>query len=136
MSEGFARAGEVKLTLLADGRTWRLERRVLWRRRYEGDAATGDGRVHVELRVEAPAGTTTDLASTPRLLWPIMPPSGRYAAAAVIHDTLYRNRALPRVICDAIFLAAMRDLSVKPWRRFLMWLGVRLFGASSYRIRR
>ena len=50
--------------------------------------------------VVVPKGFRTDLASSPRILWPILPPFGRWSAAAVLHDYLYRgtkHRALPFV---------------------------------------
>lgn len=39
--------------------------------------------------IRVPAGTVTDLASVPRLLWAVFPPHGRWAKAAIIHDYLY-----------------------------------------------
>lgn len=83
--------------------------------------------------VTVPAGTRTDFASIPRLLWPLIgQPAGRYAQAAVLHDHLYRTRAMPRSMCDRIFREAMEVLDV-PWhQRWLMWAGVRIGGSAAY----
>jgi len=72
-------------------------------------------------------GFETDLASTPRILWIILPPYGKYARAAVIHDWLYyKDRGYTRKEADKIFLEAMRDYKVETWKRVLMYYGVRL----------
>jgi len=42
---------------------------------------------HGEITV--PAGFDTDYASIPRIFWPIYPPDGEYAPAAILHDFLY-----------------------------------------------
>jgi Protein of unknown function (DUF1353) len=39
--------------------------------------------------IVVPAGFVTDFASTPRALWSVIPPTGRYQLAAVVHDFLY-----------------------------------------------
>ena len=39
--------------------------------------------------ITVPAGFVTDFASTPRAIWAILPPTGRYQLAAVVHDFLY-----------------------------------------------
>ncbi len=102
-----------------DGRSWTLMEPLV----YETDFAT----------IEVPAGTMTDFASTPRLLWPIFPPFGRYNRAAVIHDYLYRNGLATRARADAIFLEAMKATGVATWRRVFMYLAVRAFGWRAYR---
>lgn len=110
---------KIRVEALPDGGNWRLLEAISYRH--------GDVAVHV------PAGFETDFASTPRLLWPIFPPFGRWTAAAVIYDYLYRTGLQPKVIADAIFMAAMQDLGVPEWKRWAMYLAVRLFGGSSYR---
>lgn len=74
------------------------------------------------------AGFETDLASIPRLFWPILPPFGRYAAAAVVHDYLYQAHEGSRTHADLVFLAAMRELGVATWKRAVLYQAVRLFG--------
>ena len=82
------------------------------------------------LAVTVPDGFMTDLASVPRLLWPIVPPhSPDYAAAAVLHDYLYEwNEGMfTKVVADGIFYEAMRVLGVPAWRAIMMYLAVRLW---------
>ena len=86
-------------------------------------------------RITVPAGFVTDLASTPRLMWAIVPPLGRYMLAAIVHDYLYPPRSPEddRSRADGIFLKGMRALGVPRWQRGLMWLAVRVFGGRFYR---
>ena len=76
--------------------------------------------------VEVPAGFVTDGASTPRLLWSIFPPAGRYAPAAAVHDYFCTTRCISRFLADAIFRDLMMALGVPLWKRWLMWAGVRI----------
>ena len=88
--------------------------------------------------VTVPAGFVTDLASVPRGLWPLMPPSGRYAPAAIVHDYLYQHQRVGDVVisrgyADSVLRRASGDLGV-PWRiRWPMYLGVRSFGWAIWR---
>jgi len=79
-----------------------------------------------------PAGFVTDFASTPRALWSVLPPTGRYQLAAVVHDFLYWDQACQREQADAIFRVAMSESNVKPRERDLMWRAVRQFGQSAW----
>lgn len=40
--------------------------------------------------IHIPSGFEWDGSSTPRFLWPILPPDGDFEIAALIHDYLYR----------------------------------------------
>ena len=82
--------------------------------------------------VVIPKGFITDFASTPKILYPVFPPIGKYNKACIIHDYLYQNKALPRKTCDLYFLQAMEVLGVSKWRRYSMYYAVRLFGKKSY----
>jgi hypothetical protein len=81
-----------------------------------------DGAVYV------PAGFSTDFASIPRGLWNVLPPTGRYGKAAVVHDFLYRCSDVDRATCDKVFLEAMQVLGVGWFTRRAMYLAVRAFG--------
>jgi hypothetical protein len=86
--------------------------------------------------ITVPKGFVTNFASTPRWLWSILPPSGKWNRAAVLHDYLY-SIAVPTAHCsrwmaDAIFRDAMYRLGVSLWRRWVMWAGVRVFGNRGY----
>lgn len=78
--------------------------------------------------VLVPEGFKTDLASTPRLLWPIFPPGGPWIRAAILHDYLYSLPSCSRFLADALFREAMYDLGVPWWRRVVMYYAVRFFG--------
>ena len=82
---------------------------------------------------QVPQGFVTDFASTPRLIWWLIPPYGRYTRAAVLHDWFYRIRAdmMPRKEADGIFRRVMREEGVG-WRRWVMWAAVRLFGGFAW----
>src|SRR5262245_46141191 len=58
--------------------------------------------------VVVPAGFVTDFASTPRALWSVVPPTGRYQLAAVVHDFLYWDQGCAREQADA---------QMRRWRR-------------------
>jgi hypothetical protein len=94
--------------------------------------------------ITIPAGFQTDFASIPRALWSILPPTGRYGKAAVLHDFLYQNLGLVRINptveaeaivkrftraeCDGIFRDAMLVLGVSSFTAYAMWVAVRAFG--------
>lgn len=80
-----------------------------------------------------PQGQRTDMASTPRGLWPWFPPFGTYSKAAVVHDCLYRSHRATRREADAIFYRAMIACGTARWRARVMWWGVRCFGFWAYR---
>ena len=82
--------------------------------------------------IVVPAGFVTDFASTPRALWSVIPPTGRYQLAAVVHDFLYWDQGCTREQADAIFRVAMAESNVKPFERDLMWEAVRNFGQSAW----
>jgi len=82
--------------------------------------------------IKIPAGFITDFASTPRFLWSIFPPFGKYGKASVVHDFLYSKYIYSRKQCDEIFLEAMGVLKVPKWKKYLMYYAVRLFGRSHY----
>lgn len=82
--------------------------------------------------IKVPAGTVTDLASVPRLLWVIFPPHGKWAKAAIIHDYMYANAIGTKKLADKIFLEAMEVLGVPKVKRTLMYWAVRLFGRGAY----
>lgn len=87
-----------------------------------------------DYRIDVPAGFETDFASVPQILWGIIPPTGSYGKAAVIHDYLYRTRGLAtRKQADAVLLEAMTFLQVDWLTRQALYWGVRVGGWSSYR---
>ena len=102
---------------------------------YVGDAIRQRFRAQIYgqvVSVRVPAGTITDLATVPRLLWVIFPPHGQYAKAAIIHDYLYDQAIGSKTFADSVFLEAMEVLAVPGWRRVLKYWAVRLFGRGNY----
>ena len=87
----------------------------------------------LDARVTVPKGFRTDFASVPRLPFAYWLFGGDFDdEAATVHDFLYTDGKVPRAQADAVFLEALRVLGVPRWRRWPMWLGVRLFGGSHY----
>ncbi len=118
----------MELHLIDTGETYwgrsvmRLSRPLTWRYRmfYDGDLA-------VSVVVKVPRGYRTDFASVPRLLWPIVNPTGPWRAAAVVHDWLC-DRCVRRPLVDAIFYCIMvEDARIKPWQRCLIYGAVRCY---------
>lgn len=87
--------------------------------------------------ITVPEGFTCDMASVPKLLWWWLPPLGRYAHAALLHDYLYSLHRLAdlgerRSRVDLSFLRQMKRDGVG-WRtRWVMYLAVRAFGRSAW----
>ena len=103
---------------LEDGRHWKLVEKFEFNNK--------------KYTISVPAGFITDFASVPRIFWWLIPPTGRYGKAAVVHDFCYRKACFSRKECDWIFLEGMRALGVPKWKRLIMWAAVRLFGWSAY----
>ncbi|MEW8253759.1 MAG: DUF1353 domain-containing protein [Candidatus Thiodiazotropha taylori] len=89
-------------------------------------------------RITVTQGATTDGASIPRAFWRFIggPFSGKYIAAALIHDQLYVTQGydgmFTRKEVDEIFHRAMISLGVKSWRARLMFWAVRVGGGSGW----
>ncbi len=82
--------------------------------------------------VEVPRGFVTDLASVPPAFWGALPPTGRYAYAAVVHDYLYWEQPVDRAAADDIFRIAMQDLRVPSGTVSTLYEAVRWGGAGSW----
>lgn len=106
-----------------DGHTWKVVNEFVY--------MTNVGKLG---SVHVPACFLTDFASVPKALWNIMPPTGMYGKAAVLHDYLYRTPHIAsKADADSVFLEAMTALGVGWWTRNVMYHGVRVFGGSSYK---
>ena len=73
-----------------------------------------------------PCGFETNFASVPRPLTWLVPASGVYSKAAVLHDWLCGEPTISRYDADGIFRRSMRELGVSDLRRYVMWSAVRL----------
>ena len=96
-------------------------------------------------RIVVAKGFITDFASIGALLYiaPLLYAllAGYGDKAATIHDWLYRGYGIvtatgtyypTRKEADRIFYAALRDEGVARWRASFFYVGVRLFGRSSF----
>ena len=90
----------------------------------------------IEVRVTVPAGFTSDGASIPWPLWPILgnPISTdgvheKHLIPAVVHDWLCEAAMCyeDRVLGDAIFFRLLAEYEVPYWKRAAMYLGVRFY---------
>ena len=84
-----------------------------------------------------PKNFITDGASCPRILWALCAPmSGPQAEAAVLHDYLYSKDCplqYSRLEADDIFWEAMRSNGTGLIKAWLIYRGVRIGGASSFK---
>ncbi len=80
-------------------------------------------------RFTVPRGMDTDFASIPRVFTWFLPRYGKYTKSAILHDYLWRKKAVAGEItwidADAIFRRSMRELDVAFLRRWIMWSAVR-----------
>jgi len=99
--------------------------------------AEGQYRARDGVTVTVPRGFVTDLASTPRWLWSLLPPHGGLALASLPHDWGYaqggKHGLLPKPWWDALF----RDLlaitpDVPRWKAAIAYLGVRYGGKGGW----
>lgn len=82
--------------------------------------------------IVVPSGFVCDLASIPQIAHSVMPKHGRHTWAAVVHDWLYHCRFPDRKTADRIFLEAMTVMRVEAWRKWVMYLAVRLAGQRAW----
>lgn len=116
---------------LDDERTWRVVEAFEYIASFAGISWT----------ICVPVGFITDFASIPRAFWSILPPTGRYGKAAVIHDFLYNqaNAKVPgteitivKAMADRIFYDAMGVLGVPKWQRVVMYAAVCIGGRGNF----
>jgi hypothetical protein len=79
-----------------------------------------------------PKGFQTDLNSTPR--WPVVfwLFGASSSEAAAIHDWLYSSHEVTRAMADQVLREASAVTDVPAWRRWGIWAGVRVGGASHW----
>ncbi|MEN6605901.1 MAG: DUF1353 domain-containing protein [Bryobacteraceae bacterium] len=91
----------------------------------------------LERIVRVPRGFITDFASIPRFLWPLLPPTGTYGKAAVVHDMLYRHPACVAPACtweeaNLTLYEGMVALGVGWLTRHAIFWGVQLGGWATW----
>jgi hypothetical protein len=85
-----------------------------------------------------PVGYRCDMASIPRILWPLIAPFELSINAPLLHDWLYENDGryvlgrFTRGEVDKLFLKIMEEEGVPRWRRVLSYWAVRAFGKRSF----
>lgn len=92
-----------------------------------------------------PIGATTDGASTPQVIWNVIPPFGKGWLAYALHDAAYRNTllwlddlgnwhraAFEKSVCDGLLDEAMIWCGVGKIERDAIFDGVVLGGTSSF----
>lgn len=92
----------------------------------------------IDSSIIIPVGYVTNFASVPRLLWALLPPHGRMANPAVVHDYMYDTRhgqpelgaRNARLKADLIFYQNMAQSGVPSLQAFIVFLAVRLFGKN------
>lgn len=84
---------------------------------------------------EIPPSFETDLASIPRVLWPLMAPDySKIIQAAVVHDWFYRKTCdFNRQQTDLIFYHMLINDGVNKPTSLVMYYSVRLFGKPFYK---
>ena len=95
----------------------------------------------LERIVRVPAGFVTDFASIPRVLWAILPPTGRWSKASVLHDDAYQHPEMitppiTRLQADRLLLEGMEALSVPAIARWCIFAGIRIGGRVAWNIYR
>jgi hypothetical protein len=95
---------------------------------------------------QVPVGAESDGASTPRAMWPEIPPFGDHWRACVVHDSAYRGTLLrqtvdgawvqamlPKEECDLLLLDCMMADGVDQVKRNAIYDGVKLFAWRAFR---
>jgi Protein of unknown function (DUF1353) len=129
-----ARSVHIPRSSLADpvltkpDRDWRLERDYRYQDR--------------DTQIMVPAGFRFDLASVPRIFWPLSAPFELSIVGPLLHDYAYRTggrmqtdppREYTRADADRVFYEAMGLEGVPRWRAVPAWAAVRLFGRPAWR---
>jgi hypothetical protein len=107
------------LTLVPRSDLFRLHEPLVWFT--EGDS------------IIIPAGFITDLASVPRIAQAVIPKTGPYAAAAILHDYLFVTQTHSYAAANRLFLDAMTACGVRWTQRNLIWLAVTVGGWPAWR---
>lgn len=89
---------------------------------------SSDGNMHIVV----PKGFVTNLASVPRLFWAVLPPTGRYALPAVIHDYLYWFQPYPKSAADGVLRDAMQQQQVAENKAEIIYQAVHWFGKPAW----
>ncbi len=86
-------------------------------------------------KITVPKNFKTDLASIPRILWPIFAPQySGFVAPAILHDYLYRCHSdANRQFADDVLYSALLTEDVTAFTASKFYTAARLFGGSHYK---
>jgi hypothetical protein len=118
--------GVPKLSQFADADYWYLTSGIRW---------TPNDPASIAWRsITVPKGFVTDFASVPQVLWNVLPPTGRYSYAAIIHDYLYWFKPAPgeRKAADLALKICMEEFEVSAASVFTIHSAVQLAGGSAW----
>ena len=89
---------------------------------------------HGRRMITVPKGFFTNFASTPRILWSVLPPLDHYGKATVLHDYLYRTPELgyTKEEADLLLKEACEVLGVKRWKINALYYAVKYFGFHAW----
>lgn len=93
-----------------------------------------DWTYHAQVQpITVKAGYKTDFATVPRIFQGMLPATGGYTQAAVLHDFLCDHGLelepqISRFDADGIFRRVMREHAVRFFTRWIMWAAVRTPG--------
>lgn len=74
-------------------------------------------------------GSVTDFASVPKIFhFLIDKDDNAVAIGALVHDALYKSEWVSRGVADSILLMLMKYRQAPAWKRWLVYLGVRMGG--------
>lgn len=79
-----------------------------------------------------PRGFVTDLASVPRAFWSVLPKTGKYMSAAILHDFLYADHRCTKEQADLILKMEMELFGVSSVQSEPIYQAVRLLGRSAW----
>lgn len=80
-----------------------------------------------------PTGFIFNGASVPRILWWFADPAGELFEGACIHDYYYDNALETKAFADDAFYRTLLSYNVRPWKAFIAYHAVKLFGRGQYR---
>ena len=89
--------------------------------------------------IRVPKSFVTDYASIPRIFRAIVLPYGKHSGASVVHDYLYSKNCelnIERKKADKIFFEILKEEGVNPILARLMYIAVRIFGKTRYKIKK
>lgn len=86
------------------------------------------------VKYRIPAGFVCNGASIPRVFWACLghPFDAELYSSAVVHDYCYDSACIRRAQADKLFRVRMKSCGVRFFKRWIIWLAVRLFGKSAY----